>query len=141
MEILVPNSTIKIKEKQVVDYGQRVLPSDSSKLELMRIIVISEDDFFIERDLGEGFSTLGEYSLKINELNIKNKGIGAGANGILGFGDLIATYKNAKSNLQIKQKAELLFVEYNEDEAENDTNKLNAVRQILKKNCSCFFGN
>lgn len=134
LEILVPNNSIKINNKrEIIDYGQRILPSEVTEFELMKVVAMAGDDFFMERNVGGGVSTLGDYTLKINEFKISNKGIGAGDEGVEAYGDIIIDYKSSKRGFKLKHKGNFIFTEFNAEYSNFKIEDRSDINQLMKR--------
>lgn len=132
IDFLVANPTIKVKDKKVVDYGQRILPSKVDNISVSRVIGIVGDDTFIEGDFGGASNKLGEYDLKIDRFSVQGNGVGAGLDGVLGFGDLFMDYNNIESNFNVRHQGEFLFIEFDQEEIVKYHTDIIAIKQLIE---------
>lgn len=111
LTVLVENPSIVMDGVEVLDYGQRVLPSSNTRIELSEVYVVTESFFIVEAEDGITKGTLGDYVLRINDLEIPNNGIGVGSDGVESNVDLKFDYKSEVNSIRIDFKGNFFFME------------------------------
>lgn len=100
------NKTIVQKDGEIVDYGKRLMPNEVSDLQLSSLVVISDND-----NVFELFDTNGEFTINFRDIDVANKGIGVGGDGIGGTIDFEFNFESFKDTVNLNFSGDILFSE------------------------------
>lgn len=115
LTLWVVNNSIVKKDGVIVDYGKRILPTEVSKksdIVFAHFFVVGGEEFIMEN-----FLTVDSFVLNFNRLDVLNKGLGAGDQGVDGQIDISFDLKSDENIIAFSYSGDIHFTESIEKES------------------------
>lgn len=123
---IVPNHTIKVEGDNIVDFGKRVFPNEVDNIFYYETwVVVNDYQFYITYEESES-------TLKVASLDVANRGIGAGKEGIDAASSMKITYTGPEVDIIVDYSGKINFSEIPEDKYEEESYdiKANVIQRV-----------